>query len=167
LWGHSDGAVIALKLGLRARDRPLALVGEATHHYRVKPASRGFFEAMMRDPDVLGARVAGVLAREHGEDYWRDLIRINGRAWLAIADEAKGPRDDLYEGRLGDLAVRTLLIHGRRDPRTEPRELDALRVSAPQIAIHIVETGGHSPHSEGGSADETTRVAEEFLDTVR
>ncbi len=93
---------------------------------RRKPGSRDFFETMMRDPDGLGERVIAVLAREHG-DGWRDLIRTNGDAWLRIANDASAPAADLYGGRLGDLRVPTLVIHGARDPRTEPGELEAMR----------------------------------------
>src|SRR5882762_4114893 len=86
VWGHSDGAVIALLMGLSRPDRLRALIVEAAHFFRRKPASREFFETMMRDPDGLGERVTSVLAREHG-DRWRDLIRTNGDAWLRIAND--------------------------------------------------------------------------------
>src|SRR6185295_7030935 len=51
LWGHSDGAVIALLMGLAAPERIGGLIVEATHFYRNKPASRGFFETMRDTPD--------------------------------------------------------------------------------------------------------------------
>src|SRR6266852_3578151 len=54
LWGHSDGAVIALLMGLSAPGRLGGLVVEATHFYRSKPASRAFFDTMMANPDALG-----------------------------------------------------------------------------------------------------------------
>src|SRR5262249_18619517 len=43
-WGHSDGAVIAAMIGLRAPERCERLILEAFHFYRNKPSSRGFFE---------------------------------------------------------------------------------------------------------------------------
>src|SRR5580765_241828 len=46
LWGHSDGAVIALLAGLAAPERLSGLMVEATHVFRSKPASRAFFETM-------------------------------------------------------------------------------------------------------------------------
>jgi pimeloyl-ACP methyl ester carboxylesterase len=162
LWGHSDGAVISLLMGLAYPDRLAALIVEATHLYRNKPASRAFFDTMMRDPDGLGERVAGVLAREHGES-WRDLIRINGVAWRRIADERSISNEDLYRGRLSQLHVPTLVIHGAKDPRTEPGELDALRASLPSARFAIIAEGGHSPHSERLTADEVTDVARRFL----
>ena len=168
VWGHSDGAVIALLMGLVDPDRLSGVIVEAAHFFRRKPASRAFFEAMMQDPDGLGDRVTSVLAREHGDD-WRDLIRTNGDAWLRISNDPSAPTADLYGGRLSELRVPTLVIHGARDPRTEPGELDALRTalgrthgSAPTTRFVVLPDGGHSPHSERATADEVTRIVSDF-----
>ena len=167
VWGHSDGAVIALLMGLAGPERVRGLIVEAAHGFRRKPASREFFDTMRRDPDGLGERVTAVLARDHGVG-WRDLIRANGDAWLRIATDAAARSNDLYEGRLGDLRVPTLVIHGARDPRTEPGELEALREGLGRRAealrhYAILPEGGHSPHSERATADEVTRIASTFL----
>src|SRR5204862_60156 len=76
-------------------------------------------------PDSLGAGVAAVLARDHG-DRWRDVVSLHARAWLRIGDEARAAATDFYDGRLGTLTAPVLVVHGARDPRTEPGELDAL-----------------------------------------
>jgi pimeloyl-ACP methyl ester carboxylesterase len=165
VWGHSDGAVIALLMGLAHPQRIAGLIVEATHLYRSKPSSREFFAAMMASPDALGERVASVLAREHG-DGWRDLIRINGAAWLRIADEGTTPDEDLYGGRLPQLRVPTLIVHGARDPRTEPGELDALGAALPRARVAVIAEGGHSPHSERLVADEVTDAAVRFVSEV-
>jgi pimeloyl-ACP methyl ester carboxylesterase len=162
VWGHSDGAVTALKMGLSRPDRVAALIVEAAHFYRSKPRSREFFETMVNDPDGLGERVAGILAAEHG-DSWRDLIRINGVAWLRIADERSRPDEDLYGGRLPQLCVPTLIVHGAKDPRTEPGELEAIRASIPQARVALIAEGGHSPHNERLAGEAVTREAERFL----
>jgi pimeloyl-ACP methyl ester carboxylesterase len=178
VWGHSDGAVIALLMGLALPGRLSALIVEATHLFRSKPASRRFFETMMTHPDSLGERVTATLAREHGE-RWHELIRTNGDAWLRIASERTRPDEDLYAraavdggatpGGLDTLRVPALVIHGAKDPRTEPGELDALRATldrspaASQHRIAILPEGGHSPHSERATAGETTAIAREFL----
>jgi pimeloyl-ACP methyl ester carboxylesterase len=173
LWGHSDGAVIALLMAIAAPERLGGVIAEATHFFRSKPASREFFDTMMANPDLLGERVVAVLAREHGEG-WRDLIRTNGIAWQRIADERAAPDDDLYSGRLAAPRVPTLLVHGARDPRTEPGELDALRAalgrrgvgSASRVGparFEILAEGGHSPHSERATSDEVTRLAAAFV----
>jgi pimeloyl-ACP methyl ester carboxylesterase len=171
VWGHSDGAVISLLMALTAPERVGAVIAEATHFFRNKPASRPFFDAMMADPDGLGERVVAVLAREHGST-WRDVIRNNGAVWRQLADERRTPDEDLYGGRLSGLRVPALLIHGARDPRTEPGELDALRSAldcgdgAPWH-VEVLLQGGHSPHSERATADEVTRLAEAFIRETR
>ncbi|HWP45282.1 MAG TPA: alpha/beta hydrolase, partial [Blastocatellia bacterium] len=98
LWGHSDGAVIAALMALDDPGVCSAIIFEAFHFYRVKPASRQFFETMAQDPSMLGERVSSTLSRDHGEDYWKDLIINNGRAWLRIADESSHKEEDLYGG---------------------------------------------------------------------
>ena len=166
LWGHSDGAVIAAKIGIAQPDLISGLVLEAFHFYRVKPGSREFFEVMAGDPGLLGERVVTTLSREHGEDYWHTLIVMNGKAWLGIADEAKHSEHDLYDGKLAELRVPTLFIHGSRDPRTEPGEMDAVRAQLPNARVEIIQGGGHSPHSESASALESNRVAGTFLESI-
>jgi len=166
LWGHSDGAVISALIGLTQPERSLGLILEAFHFYRNKPASREFFENMARDPMKFGDRIASVLAADHGEDYWRSLIVNNGRAWLRLADESVTPTHDLYDGNLSRLKVPVTLIHGSRDPRTEPGELDAVRAALGPDEVQVIEGAGHSPHSETSSAVECTRLAREFLEKI-
>jgi pimeloyl-ACP methyl ester carboxylesterase len=167
LWGHSDGAVIALRMGLMAPRRVGAIIAEATHFFRKKPASRAFFEMMRDAPEKLGDRVVSEMRREHG-DRWRALLATNGAAWLRIGDESATPDADLYEGRLSELQVPTMIIHGGRDPRTEPGELEALRAALDgktDVPRHtsVLPDGGHSPHSERATADQVTGLAVRFL----
>ncbi len=164
LWGHSDGAVIAVLMGLQQPSRIDRLILEALHLYRVKPASRPFFAGLAADPGSLDPRVARVLASEHGASYWPTLVRLHGRAWLDLADRSPSPDADLYGGRLPQLRVPTLVLHGRQDPRTEPGEIEAMRRQLPHAVFAILDEGGHSPHSERNTADEATRVAAAFLE---
>ena len=164
LWGHSDGAVIATLLALRTPDRYAGVIVEAIHLDRTKPRSREFFLRMANDPDAFGERVTRKLAAEHGEDYWRTIIRADGRAWLDIAAT---PEEDLYEGRLHDLRVPMLVVHGADDPRTEPGELDRIRREVPAARIEMIAGAGHSPHSEHGSAARSTAIVAEFLASLR
>ncbi|MGH9144836.1 MAG: alpha/beta fold hydrolase [Vicinamibacterales bacterium] len=170
LWGHSDGAVIAFLMGLSRPDRLSGVIVEAAHLLRSKPSSRGFFEMMMHDPDGLGQHVTDTLAHDHG-DGWRDLIRTNGDAWLRIAADPAATAPDLYGGRLGELRLPVLVIHGARDPRTEAGELHALRAALtgrPDTLRRfiVLPASGHSPHSERLTADEVTRAARGFAAEV-
>src|SRR5262245_24192204 len=128
LFGHSDGAIIALLLALESPAVACAVIAEATHLFRRKPRSRSFFESVAANAESLGETVASVLARDHG-DRWRRVLALHADAWLRIAEEAASGADDFYGGRLGEVAVPVLLIHGARDPRTEPGELEALRAA--------------------------------------
>lgn len=167
LWGHSDGAVIALRIAIAAPARVGGVIAEATHFWRRKPRSRSFFETMRDAPDQLGDRVVATLAREHGE-RWRALISTNGAAWLQIADEAPSDTADLYDGRLGDARAPVLLIHGGKDPRTEPGEFDALSAALGGAlkGAHVLADAGHSPHSERATADDVTALAQRFSSTL-
>src|SRR5438552_4167516 len=58
LWGHSDGAVIALLMGLARPDPVAALIVEAAHLDRNKPASRALVETTLGHTDEVGDAVA-------------------------------------------------------------------------------------------------------------
>ena len=122
LWGHSDGSVIAAFMGLMRPERCPGTVLEAFHYNRRKSVSREFFETMVAAPESFGERVAQVLAHEHGEGYWRELLKTEGRTWLEIAKLADCGAEDVYDGKLDELKVPPVLMHGACDPRTDPGE---------------------------------------------
>ena len=164
LWGHSDGSIIAVKMALAEPSRFFAIILEAFHFYRFKPASRQFFETMMLDPKSLGERVTEVLVRDHGEKDWFKIIEMNGAAWLKIAEESPTEKSDLYDGRLSELQTPAIFLHGKYDPRTEPDELAAVQRHLPHTLIHLIEEGKHSPHSERAAADRTIKISSEFIE---
>ena len=146
LWGHSDGAIVALRLALSRPARVSAVVAEATHYFRRKPRSRAFFDAVAANPQST------------------PIMRLHARAWLQIGDAAERSDADFYDGRLGAIAVPALAVHGARDPRTEPGEIDALRAVAPSIRVVLLPDGGHSPHSEPATVATVAAAVREFLD---
>jgi len=165
LWGHSDGSVIAALMALAEPHRYSAVILEAFHYFRHKPvSSQGFFESMVREPEFVGERISSALSDEHGEDYWKPLLRLEGQAWLDIGAESR-PHRDLYQGRLGELKMPVLVLNGARDPRTEPDEMAAVASALPG-AVTMLESGGHSPHSEDAAADATAQAACKFLKQV-
>lgn len=160
-WGHSDGAVIAAIIGFTAPERVRGLVFEAFHYYRMKPASREFFEKLAHQPEALGFELCERFALEFGPEDWCRFITSHAKAWLQIASE--GSYEDLYNGRLSEISAPTLFIHGKHDPRTEPGELNAVSRQLPNAEMRILDKAGHSPHSERGAADLATEIAREFL----
>jgi pimeloyl-ACP methyl ester carboxylesterase len=162
LWGHSDGAVIAALMGLATPNRFSALILEAFHYTRDKTGSVDFFRKMIAEPYSAGDRAVASLAQDYGAD-WTGVLERNATAWLLIVKSGPG---DLYDGKLSELAVPALFIHGSRDPRTEPGDLEAIRRELPRAGIRIIDGAGHSPHSEPETANECTRIAAEFLDRI-
>jgi pimeloyl-ACP methyl ester carboxylesterase len=147
LWGHSDGAIIALLVALAAPGRISGAIVEATHYFKHKPASRAFFEKVAAKPRSK-------------------FLETHSRTWLRIVDEA-APGEDFYGGRLSDLEIPLLVIHGARDPRTEPGELEALRNAlSASASVLVLADGGHSPHSEPTTSAQVTEAALDFLARV-
>jgi pimeloyl-ACP methyl ester carboxylesterase len=165
LWGHSDGAIIALRLALAIPDRVSAIIAEASHYFRRKPRSRRFFGSVIANPAST------------------EIMRLHARAWLQIGDDAASDTEDFYDGRLSEIAVPVLIVHGAQDPRTEPGEIEALGAavgaelaetrdggetaggaSSAPARLAMLAAAGHSPHSENATADAVTRLAAQLID---
>ncbi len=161
-WGYSDGAVIAAMIGMRAPERCERLILEAFHFYRRKPSSRNFFQRFADHPELVTK--ASKLAL-HGS--WRDALEECGAEELSrlveFAAESGSPDEDLYGGRLGELRVPTTFVHGRRDPRTEPGEIERASEATAGAEVRFLEEGRHSPHSEEASWREWNGILGEVL----
>ncbi len=163
LWGHSDGSVIAAMMGLHFPDRCERLILEAFHFLKRKPGSRAFFERFAARPEDLGEETKALLVKDHGEGYWKTVIRRNCSAWFRIADAVKRSDEDLYDGGLGRITPPTLFVHGRLDPRTEPGEMESVRKTFPQAILSFIEGGKHAPHCEEAAVEECNNRVLEFL----
>jgi pimeloyl-ACP methyl ester carboxylesterase len=162
-WGHSDGAVIAAMAAIQAPHRVRAVVLEALHYFAGKPRSRQFFQRMATDPESFGERTRRTLAAEHGDERWRTVLHLDGQAWLDLARAAATPDADLYQGRLRQVRVPTLVVHGGLDPRSEPGELAAIMAALPQARYSFHADAGHCPHSESSQGAVTSAVNEFLL----
>lgn len=167
LWGHSDGSVIAALMGMMAPQRCAGMILEAFHFLRNKPGSRGFFEHFSRHPEDLSEETRRLLAADHGEGQWQNVLRRNCGVWFRIADRVKTTDEDLYEGHLGDLQVPALFLHGSRDPRTEPGEMDRVRKALPNATMRFIAEGQHSPHCEETAWQECNAGGREFFQALQ
>ncbi len=165
LWGHSDGAVIAAWTAILFPDRVDALLLEALHFFAAKTSSLEFFQDAVDAPERFGAAYVDALEREHGGS-WRGVLRAGGQAWLRIIEEGRRGRPDLYDGRFGEIRAPTLLLHGRRDPRTEPGEVEAALAALPGARVEWFDAS-HSPHTGSTSAAACIGAAGRFLRAVR
>lgn len=163
LWGHSDGSVVAAMMGLHFPDRCERLILEAFHFLKRKPGSRAFFERFAARPEELGEETKALLVKDHGEEYWKTVIRRNCSAWFRIADAVKRLDEDLYDGRLGEITLPTLFLHGRLDPRTEPGEMESVGKALSKATLGFIENGKHAPHCEEGAFEQCNRRVHEFL----
>lgn len=163
LWGHSDGSVIAAMMGLLAPERCASLILEAFHFLRRKPGSRSFFERFSAHPEELGDETRKLLAEDHGEAHWQTVLRRNCGAWFRIADSVHQPDEDLYDGKLSELRVPVLFLHGNLDPRTEPGEMGRVRQALPGATMQFIAAGKHSPHCEEDAWQECNENASEFI----
>jgi len=134
---------------------------EAFHFLRAKAASLEFFETGRDAPERFGPGAAKTMEADHGP-AWREVVGHGARAWLRIIQAGQAEGGDLYQGRLGEITAPTLFLHGARDPRSEPGELEAARRALPSARVVLLDTG-HSPHT-GGAAAEATRAAVGFLE---
>jgi len=162
LWGHSDGAVIAAWTTLLAPGRVEALVLEALHFLAAKPGSLAFFEDGVAAPERFGEELVRALERDHGPS-WRAVVAAGARAWLRIIHAGLSGGGDLFGGRLGEVRAPVLLLHGARDPRTEPGELDAARLALPSARLELLDSG-HAPHASARVGARATELALAFLD---
>ncbi len=163
-WGHSDGAVIAAMIGLRAPERCERLILEAFHFYRSKPRSHDiFFQRFGDHPGQVSEKLQKLLAADHGEEHWRNVVQRNCRAWLGLAAASKWPDEDLYAARLGELQVPVTFMHGRGDPRTEPGEIERASATLPGGEVRFIENGRHSPHSEEAAWEECSGILLELM----
>lgn len=162
LWGHSDGAVVAAWAAILFPDRVRALVLEALHFFAHKPGSLEFFATGESSPERFGDGIVAALTRDHG-DAWRDVLASGARAWLRILARGARGQADLYDGRLGGVRCPTLVLHGQRDPRTEPGEIEAALRAVPSARLEMLDAG-HSPHTGSTAAVRCTQLGVEFLE---
>jgi pimeloyl-ACP methyl ester carboxylesterase len=134
LFGHSDGASIALIYAGRHPDAVTALVLEAPHVF-VEPISvESIARVRAAAPDFI-ARIARYHDDPAGAFWgWNDI-------WLH-----PGFRTWDIRGYLPSITAPTLLVQGRDDEYATLAHVDAITAAVPNAARLIFEASGHSPH---------------------
>jgi pimeloyl-ACP methyl ester carboxylesterase len=140
LFGHSDGATIALMYGAAFPDAARGIVSEAAHVMLEEISLQGV--AGQRDRFLHGdLRVR--LRPQHG-DHVEDTVLGWSESWLGA-----GFRDWDIRERLRAISCPVLVIQGRADAFGSLDQVDAIatHVSGPAEAL-ILDGCGHIPHRE-------------------
>jgi pimeloyl-ACP methyl ester carboxylesterase len=142
LFGHSDGASIALITAARSRDRVAALVLEAPHVF-VEDIS---IESITRTKKLYTTTNFGqLLGRYHRDpDHvfwgWNDIwLDPRFRGWS-------------IEELLPAIRAPALLIQGRDDEYGTLEQIDRIAAALPDIERLELERCGHSPHRDQPAA---------------
>jgi pimeloyl-ACP methyl ester carboxylesterase len=140
LFGHSDGATIALMYAAAFPERPTACIALAPH-VMVEEMTLAGIRAAEADPDAAENRRR--LARYHG-DRTETLWRAWTETWLR-----PGFQGCELRGRLGRIACPTLAIQGEEDAYGSARQVMLIAEKAAGPVETLLLPGcGHQPHLE-------------------
>ncbi|MGE5198053.1 MAG: alpha/beta fold hydrolase, partial [Rhodospirillaceae bacterium] len=140
LFGHSDGATIALMHAAACPDAVRGIISEAAHVMIEDISVKGITGARDR---FLHGDLRARLRSQHG-DHVEDTVLGWTGAWLG-----PGGRDWDIRPRLQAIRCPVLLIQGRDDNFGTLEQVDAIatRVSGPADTL-ILDDCGHIPHRE-------------------
>ena len=155
LFGHSDGASIALLYASKFPTAPLALVLEAPHVFVEDVTIAGIIEAKEAFENGKLRRALKPYHTDSDSTFrgWNDI-------WLDPAF-----RDWNVEAELKTVHCPILVIQGREDQYGTLAQLDAIEKQIPKTELLVISDCRHSPH-----ADQPTMVLEratEFVARVR
>ncbi|MEZ5670345.1 MAG: alpha/beta fold hydrolase [Alphaproteobacteria bacterium] len=140
LYGHSDGATIALMFAAAFPDRVAAVVAEAPHVF-VEDETRAGIRAAMAA--FAAPRLRARLARHHGDKTDALLAGWSG-TWLS-----REFADWSIVDAMARIGAPVLLVQGADDQYGTRRQLEAIarRVRGPVVTA-LLSGVGHAPHRE-------------------
>jgi pimeloyl-ACP methyl ester carboxylesterase len=144
LFGHSDGASIALLFAAAYPERTAGVISEAAHVI-VEPLSIAGVKAAVKNFET--GKLAGQLERYHG-DNTRNMFRGWADIWLSSEF-----RDWSMVDRLNAVTAPVLAIQGEDDEYGTPEQLRLIAggVSGPCETLLLPECG-HVPHDQARDA---------------
>ena len=143
LFGHSDGASIALIFAARYPTRVAALVLEAPHVF-VEPLTVGSI-AKIAERYENDTALRRNLSRHHA-----DADVAFGR-WSRIWLDAAFRTWNVTE-LLADIAAPVLVIQGSSDEYGTRAQVEAIQNGAPHVRVEMIDGAGHAPHRDAREA---------------
>lgn len=144
LFGHSDGATIALLHAAACPDNTAAIVCEAAHVFVEALTLQGIREAVAA---YHGAGLRRRLARHHGEQTDAVFAGWHG-CWLAPSFAAWN-----IEAELPRIVCPALIVQGEADEYGTPAQVAAIMRGVRGPAEQALLPGcGHVPHREAAEA---------------
>jgi pimeloyl-ACP methyl ester carboxylesterase len=155
LFGHSDGASIALIAAARSPDRVAALILEAPHVFVEEMSIASIAKTKQLYSTTSFRQLLGRYHRDPDAVFW---------AWNDIWLDARF-RDWSIEELLPAIRAPTLLIQGRDDEYGTLAQLDRIAAALPAIERVELERCGHAPHRD--QPDAVLGATAAFLQRIR
>jgi pimeloyl-ACP methyl ester carboxylesterase len=142
LFGHSDGASIALIYASASPDRLAGLIVEAPHVLVEELTVTSIAAAKQKATETDLLTKLGKYHRNVDETFW-------GWANVWLSTEFRGWS---IEALLGDLMCPALAIQGDQDEYGTMLQLELMKSAVPALQIQMLTGCGHSPHNTESSA---------------
>lgn len=140
LFGHSDGATIALLYAAKFHESTVAVIAEAPHVFVEDITIEGLLEAKRAFDEQRSALKTG-LEKYHIDAAgtfrgWNDIwLNPAFRSWNIVSE-------------LDTISCPTLLIQGNEDQYGTIAQLEAIKSKAPEAEILMIKECMHSPHQD-------------------
>lgn len=152
--GHSGGGAVALTYALTFPERVSHLILLSTSAWWSDPSPLRTSDGFPATEDEMRERMREDLDRSvrHPEVFARAMDELLPRMrfsperlkWVVTV----GAKTYDIRGRLGEIQVPTLILHGRDDARVPLERAEELHRGIPRSRLVILEDCGHWPHVE-------------------